>query len=318
MGEVYSARDPELGRKVAIKLMRARPPRSPVGSGDGAGARARLLREARAMARLCHPNVVAIHDIGAFEDGVFIAMDFVDGVTVSSWLRSAPRPWREVLRVFIEAGRGLCAAHDKELVHHDFKPDNVMIDGDGRVRVMDFGLAREAPAAGPHATSPGPASDGTASRPGEKKKIGPVIGTPAYMAAEQFLGDRTDARTDQFGFCVALYEALYGQRPFAGATVLELRHNLFSANVTPEPRRSPIPGALRRALLRGLDPQPACRFPTMRELLRALETAAAPSPRRWRLTLAVACAASALAAATVVTATVGARPAGAAAAGHQG
>jgi serine/threonine protein kinase len=303
MGEVYRAKDPELGRKVAIKVMRARPRRAPKGSADGADGRARLLREARSMARLCHPNVVAIHDIGAFEDGVFIAMDFVEGLTVSAWLQSAARPWGDVLRVFLAAGRGLCAAHDGELVHHDFKPDNVMIDGDGQVRVMDFGLAREVTK-----------EEATPVRDVD----GPVIGTPAYMAAEQFLGDRTDARTDQFGFCVALYEALYGHRPFAGTTVLELRHNVFSANVVPEPRRSPIPRAVRRALLRGLDPHPARRFSTMRELLRTLEAASAPPRRRWRLTLAVACAAAALAAASVVTVSVRMRPSGALATGHPG
>src|SRR5262249_29036890 len=131
--------DPELGRRVAIKVVR---PRLQWSSG-AALARAGLLREARAMARICDPHVLAIYDLGAFDDGIFIAMEFVEGRTIATWLRAKPRSWQEVLKVFSRAGRGLAAAHAKELVHHDFKPDNVMIGDDGYVRVMDFGLARE-------------------------------------------------------------------------------------------------------------------------------------------------------------------------------
>src|SRR5215475_6514649 len=139
MGEVYAAYDPELDRKVAVKLLRVKP-------GNGVSlteGRQRTLREAQAIARLSHPNVVVVYDVGTFRDQVFIAMEFVDGNTVTYWLAAQPRSWQEVLRVFRAAGRGLVAAHEKGLVHRDFKPDNVMVGRDNQVRVMDFGLARQ-------------------------------------------------------------------------------------------------------------------------------------------------------------------------------
>src|SRR5437868_849027 len=141
MGEVYAAYDPELDRKVAVKLLRVK-------AGNGvslAEGRQRTLREAQAIARLSHPNVVTVFDVGTIDEKVFIAMEFVDGHTVTFWLEQQPRTWKEVLRVFIAAGRGLIAAHEKGLVHRDFKPDNVMVGKDGQVRVMDFGLARQIP-----------------------------------------------------------------------------------------------------------------------------------------------------------------------------
>src|ERR1700746_3339559 len=139
MGEVYAAYDHELDRKVAVKLLRVKP-----GNGVSlAEGRQRTLREAQAIARLSHSNVVIVYDVGTFEDQVFIAMEFVDGNTVTYWLQSQQRSWREIIKVFMAAGRGLQAAHDKDLVHRDFKPDNVMVDRDGQVRVMDFGLARQ-------------------------------------------------------------------------------------------------------------------------------------------------------------------------------
>src|SRR4051794_9501939 len=137
MGEVYAAYDPELDRKIAVKLLRAR------GVATTAAGRTRLLREAQAIARLSHPNVVVVYDVGTFQDTVFIAMEFVEGNTLGYWLQAKQRPWREVLDVFLLAGRGLVAAHAAGLVHRDFKPDTVMITKSGQVRVMDFGLARE-------------------------------------------------------------------------------------------------------------------------------------------------------------------------------
>src|SRR5215467_5449218 len=139
MGEVYAAYDPELDRKVALKLLRVKP-NAGVTMSEG---RARTLREAQAIARLSHPNVVVVYDVGTFQDQVFIAMEFVDGETVTLWLETRARRWQEVLKVFLAAGRGLLAAHEKGLVHRDFKPDNVMVGRDGDVRVMDFGLARQ-------------------------------------------------------------------------------------------------------------------------------------------------------------------------------
>src|SRR4051812_16646853 len=156
MGEVYAAYDPELDRKVAVKLLRVK-------AGNGVTmteGRQRTLREAQAIARLSHPNVVVAYDVGTFEDKVFIAMEFVDGNTVTFWLEQQPRTWQEILRVFIAAGHGLTAAHEKGLVHRDFKPDNVMVGRDGKVRVMDFGLARQMDKPGikehrPRGTPPG-------------------------------------------------------------------------------------------------------------------------------------------------------------------
>ena len=139
MGEVYAAYDPELDRKVAVKLLRAKP-NAGLSIAEG---RQRTLREAQAIARLSHPNVVVVYDVGTFRDQVFIAMEFVEGNTVTYWVESQARSWQEVLRVFMNAGRGLMAAHEKGLVHRDFKPDNVMVGKDGQVRVMDFGLARQ-------------------------------------------------------------------------------------------------------------------------------------------------------------------------------
>jgi serine/threonine protein kinase len=339
MGEVYRAHDPELGRKVAIKLMRARP----ADGGDAAEARARLAREARAMARLSHPNVIVVHDVGTFEDGVFIAMDLVDGVTVTFWLLAQTRTWQEVLRIFLEAGRGLAAAHDKDIVHHDFKPDNVMVGHDGQVRVMDFGLARELRGADHCETSDARggsvvttvpmvaarkmrhttrrvrtlSSQGGAAAPpvrGPGSGDSGAAGTPAYMSPEQFLGSRTDSRSDQFSFCVALFEGLYGLRPFAGKDLVQLRSNVFAGEVMPEPRRSHVPRAIRRVLLRGMSPHPGHRFPSMRALLQALQEAATPRPqRRWGLALAVACAVSMLSAGVMARAISARRPQGPAA-----
>jgi serine/threonine protein kinase len=173
MGDVYAAYDPQLDRKVAIKLLRARPH-----GRDDEGQR-RLMREAQAIAKLSHPNVVVVYDAGTFQDQVFVAMEFVDGHTLRYWTQAEARPWPEVLKVFGDAGRGLAAAHEKGIIHRDFKPDNVMIGADGHVRVMDFGLARmvgigdraEASVPGPgerchpplHRPSPGPSSPGAAS-----------------------------------------------------------------------------------------------------------------------------------------------------------
>jgi len=140
MGEVYAAYDPELDRKVAVKLLHVS-----AGVGPALGEqKARLLREAQAIARLSHPNVVVVHDVGSFEDQVFVAMEFVDGNTVSHWLHAGARSWREIIDVFVAAGRGLSAAHAARLVHRDFKGENVMLTATGHVRVMDFGLARHA------------------------------------------------------------------------------------------------------------------------------------------------------------------------------
>ncbi|HEY7372549.1 MAG TPA: protein kinase, partial [Polyangia bacterium] len=201
MGEVYAAYHPDLDRRIALKVVRG-------AGGESAQRRVRLLREARAIARLSHPNVITVHDAGTVGDRVYIAMEFVEGDTVDVWRRTEPRGWREVLDVFVAAGRGLAAAHAAGVVHRDFKPQNVMVGRDGLVRVMDFGLARLAEE--PADAAPG-ADDALEERPVTTTtvtKTGAVIGTLAYMAPEQFHRERIDARADQFSFCVALHEAI--------------------------------------------------------------------------------------------------------------
>jgi eukaryotic-like serine/threonine-protein kinase len=317
MGEVYAAYDPELDRKVAVKLLRIKP-------GNGVSlteGRQRTLREAQAIARLSHPNVVVVFDVGTFEDKVFIAMEFVDGNTLAYWLEAQPRTWQEILKVFVAAGRGLTAAHDKGLVHRDFKPDNVMIGRDGQIRVMDFGLARQVDEkAGdgvprkipiqmetPEIDQPvdvrssativihpsGDAFDTAAMQTSNSglfdarlTRTGAMMGTPAYMAPEQFFGSPTDARTDQFSFCVSLYEALYSQRPFEGNNLSALTGNVVRGSVREPPAGSKVPLWIRKILLRGLRPTIGDRYPTMGELLDALGKS--PYARRRRLAFAAA------------------------------
>ena len=265
MGVVYAAYDPGLDRKVALKVLRTEP------SSDGSSAELtqRLLREAHALAKLAHPNVVTVHDAGTIDGEVFIAMEFVGSGTLRDWLdaREPPRSVSAALDVFRQAGEGLAAAHDAGLEHRDFKPDNVLVGADGRARVTDFGLARragdgvgETRAAG---TPPG-ALDATLTR------TGALIGTPAYMAPERLRGDTGDARSDQFGFCVAFHEALYGERPFAERDLVALTEAIDQGRVQRPPAGSKVPAWLRRVVLRGLEADPGRRFPTMRALLDAL------------------------------------------------
>jgi len=306
MGEVYAAYDPELDRKIAIKLLRVRS-----GSGSNGDGRIRLMREAQAIAKLSHPNVVTVYDVGAFENDVFIAMQFVDGHTVGYWMHAAPRAWPEVLKVFADAGRGLAAAHAKDLIHRDFKPENVMISPDGNVRVMDFGLARglldrdddvvsavvlPPPAPATHANdidldstrAVGPeaeAFDPKRGGPNEALNIritqtGVMLGTPAYMSPEQFRGLQVDARSDQFSFCTALYEALYGERPFPGRSLSDLTASVLKGEVRPPPPRARVPSWVRRIVLRGLKENPDDRWPSMQALVAELDRTRTGAPRR--------------------------------------
>ncbi|MCP3139393.1 serine/threonine-protein kinase [Pyxidicoccus xibeiensis] len=275
MGVVYAAEDPELGRQVALKVLR------PEGC-QHEELRQRLLREAQALARLSHANVVTLYDVGTYGDSIFLAMELVEGTTLAEWMKQ-PHPWREVLRVFLEAGRGLVAAHAAGLVHRDFKPANVLLGRDGRVYVTDFGIARllhqeEAPSV--------PASPEASGAPaGLLTRTGLVLGTPAYLAPEALRGQRADARSDEFSFCVALYEALFGARPFQGETLRELAEAVRQGQVRPPAREAKVPTWVRRAVLRGLRAEPAERFPSMESLLVALT----PRPRR-RLARVVATA----------------------------
>ena len=282
MGVVYSAYDPELDRKVAIKLLQVGPGDSR-GSQFGSTDQQWLTREAQAMARLAHPNVVAVHDVGQLPGRrVFVAMEQVDGVTLRIWLRDNVRPWREVLELMVAAGNGLAAAHKSGLVHRDFKPDNVLVGKDGRARVMDFGLARLRPDSAQGAAGGQAGGSGETSVPDRQSdssvearsplhapltEAGTVIGTPAYMAPEIGDGLLADARSDQFSFGVALYEALYRARPFGKGEV----------RTTPkQPPDSKIPERVQRVVMRAIQADPALRFPSMDELLVELTRASAP------------------------------------------
>jgi tetratricopeptide (TPR) repeat protein/tRNA A-37 threonylcarbamoyl transferase component Bud32 len=292
MGEVYAAYDPQLDRKVALKLLHETAARA----AAARTARERLLREAKAIARLSHPNVVVVHDAGAIDDPVhgdrvFLAMEFIEGETLAGWLDAAPRGWRAIRDVFAAAAEGLAAAHEAGLVHRDFKPQNVMVARDGSVRVMDFGLAsdssviEESDAAVVDLAGAGAAPT---SRTIALTGTGVLLGTPLYMAPEQFLARATDARTDQFSFCVALYEALYGKRPFPSDSFAGLLEAVVSGRVREPDQKTRAPSFLRKLLLRGLATDPAARYPSMRALLEVLRR----DPIRRRRALAVAAAAA--------------------------
>ncbi|MCA9697782.1 MAG: serine/threonine protein kinase [Myxococcales bacterium] len=229
MGVVYLAEDVELDRKVAIKLLHD--------GVDDEGRRLRLVREAQAMAKVTHPNVAAIHAVGTVGDQVYFVMEYIAGRTLREWLAARRRTWREILSVFVDVGRGLAAIHGAGLIHRDLKPENVMIGEDGRARVMDFGLAR------------------TEEQSSVVTSSGIVVGTPAYMAPEQLYCQPVSVASDQYSFCVALHEALYGRRPL-GASALEHGEPLLDA-----------------VLARGLSAEPRQRFTSMLELLFALELA---------------------------------------------
>ncbi|MGH1348641.1 MAG: protein kinase domain-containing protein [Nannocystales bacterium] len=260
MGVVYSAWDESLGRAVALKLLSAT-------SGTSDRRRARMMREAQALAKLSHPNVVQIYEVGTHDDDVFVAMELVDGLTLREWARQSDRSTREIEGVFTQAASGLSAAHQRDLVHRDFKPSNVIVGSDGRVRVVDFGLAY-GPGLGTESAEP----SGTSSTSAKLTHTGAVLGTPAYMAPEQFRGEVADARADQFSFCVSLFEALTGGRPYRYA---DLRDDPAAAKVD---GWASVPRMWRSALRRGLSIGPAERWPTVDALVDAMNRGRA----RWR------------------------------------
>ncbi len=267
MGVVWRAHDPKLGRDVALKLLRH----------ADESLTERLVREARSMAQVNHPNVVTVFEVGEASGQAFIAMELVVGVSLRKWQTSAKRTVPEIVEHYLAAAAGLAAAHARGIIHRDFKPDNVLVGADGRVRVTDFGLA--------------------AAKPGETGKLsaqaiadvnlttsGSVLGTPAYMAPEQFVGGNVDPRTDQFNFCVALYEALYGERPFEGRTFEELGESVSEGKVKPPPAGSHVSGTLRALVLEGLSVAPGDRFPNMDALIVEL---ARDRAKPWRRTAVV-------------------------------
>ncbi|MCY1004562.1 serine/threonine-protein kinase [Nannocystis pusilla] len=271
MGVVYAAYDALLDRKVALKLLH---PRGLTGGGD-----ARLLREAQAMARLSHPNIVSVFEVGSHGPQRFIAMEFVRGHSLDAWLKAAPRDWRAVLPILVAAGRGLEAAHRAGLVHRDYKPHNTLVGVDGAVKVADFGLARTHVAAEPPPAGDDPADEAPLlDRP--LTRAGAVAGTPAYMAPEQHEGRPCDPRSDQFSFCVTAYQALYGALPFPTDSLAALLTAVRAGQVLPAPPDSPVPSWVRRAIVRGLAPDPAQRHPSMGALLAALLADPAVTRRR--------------------------------------
>ena len=307
MSIVYAAWDPDLDRRIALKLMHT----EATGSGPTLGtARLRLQREAQAIAKVSHENVIVIYDVGTTGDEVFIAEELVDGTTLRGWIDERPRGWREVLGVMTQAGRGLAAAHAAGLVHRDFKPENVLVGKDGRIRVTDFGLARppvelagDTDEIGEPPTLPdgdgidvlGETAIGQRST-GSLTEAGALVGTPRYMSPEQLHGRPADARSDQFSFCVVLYEALWRQRPFTGETVGELRRAVDTDRPAPPPAEVRVPSWLRRTILRGLRASPDQRFASMSELLGELRR---DRPAVQRLAIAGVVAAGLAAAAAI-------------------
>jgi predicted Ser/Thr protein kinase len=275
MGVVYSARDPDLDRRVALKVLRQE-------LSVEQGSRARLLREARAMAQLSHPNVVPIYDVGMLGDQVFIAMELIDGATLRTKFNRTT-PWRTVVNTYLQAARGLAAAHAAGLVHRDFKPDNVLFGSDGRIRVVDFGLVSVDSFEPTQRTSPEILRSGLG--PLVQTTAGVVLGTPAYMAPEAIRGELTDARADQFSFCVALFHGLYGIYPFGGATLAERAEHIERGAIA-RPAGTQVPERVYRVLMRGLAAQPRERYRSMEALANALEHAIAPRHRTRTIALA--------------------------------
>lgn len=341
VGMVFAAHDPVLGRRVAVKLLR--PDRLGV---DPERAGQQLRAEAQAMAKLAHPNVAAVFDVGEHEGGVYIAMELIEGLSLRGWLAETPRPWREVLSAYFQAGRGLAAAHEAGLVHRDFKPTNVLMGRDGRVRVVDFGLAAgpgrgstlahvasddvelTAPSGiyhrpsrltevestvdelgarapveppvqvetvtamprvvqsvlttgdafstlvGPEITAEGHllqtmAPDPFATQPGPTA-AGMVAGTPAYMAPELFMGRPADARSDQFAFCVALFEGLYGYRPFSGDTARAIAEEVLAGRILARPKHTRVPLWIHASIEQGLALHRQDRHPSVRSMLASI------------------------------------------------
>ncbi|MBA3465510.1 MAG: serine/threonine protein kinase, partial [Deltaproteobacteria bacterium] len=294
MGIVYRAYDPDLDRRVALKLVRA----------VSKDTTARLIREAQALAKVSHPNIVQVFDVGVFGDTVFIAMELVEGKTLIAWTKEAPREWRETLGHLLDAGRGLAAAHDANLVHRDFKPQNVMIGADGRVRVLDFGVARRAvfttdaslPApdeADDESLGDGDTDSDDSTRP--VASIAPaglprvvasrLTGTWGYMAPEQRTRGVLDARADQFAFAVSAWELLHGERPFPGENPRQYAEASATGTFRPPPAGNTTPTWIRKVLLRALSPRATDRYNSMNDVLDALS--ADPARRRTEVAIGV-------------------------------
>ncbi len=256
MGVVHLAHDDQLDRPVAIKLLR------PGRDGDPR----RLLREARSMARLSHPNIAAVHDVGTHDGAVYVAMEYVEGSTLRRWMQQS-HPWEARCRVLLQAARGLAAAHASGIVHRDFKPDNVIVGSDGRVRVLDFGLAKLGPS-----TDAG-SIDSTSTAEGH------LVGTPRYMAPEQLRTKPASPASDQFSFCVTAYEVAYGQRPFSGDVFAEVAASVLGGPPNePPPSTDDVPAVLWPLLRRGMARDEQERHPDMEAIVEGLEASGRPAP----------------------------------------
>lgn len=291
MGVVYSAYDPNLDRRVALKLLKTEGEQS-------TDAGARLRREAQMLAKVSHPNVVAVHDCGTFGDTVFVEMEFVDGVTLREWAKG--KTWREIVLAFIDAGRALEAVHRVGIIHRDFKPSNVLVDRQGRVRVLDFGIARTneddlVPLPSARVKDTGDSED---TRPMDvppevrssrmvldiaETRRGTATGTPPYMPPEQWKGVALDARADQYAFAASLFFVLYGKLPYEDPDHRKMASDKARGAVAERPKGGEVPRYVDRALVRALAYEPADRFPSMTELLAAIERDPAEKKRRTAL-----------------------------------
>ena len=289
MGLVYLAQDRELDRHVAIKVVKAR--------GRGASVyQERLLREAKAMAKLAHPNVVTIYDVGVLDDTVFVVMERVEGCTLKEWLGERRRTWSELAPRFVSAARGLAGVHAAGFVHRDFKPSNVLLGEDGSVKVADFGLVVGADERERTGHDVDPFGAGDVAPRDSPTSTGQAVGTRGYISPEQLRGEGVDARSDVFSFCVALYEAVHGALPFAGTSraefLAEVQEGIRPRSNTAAPR------CVDKLLARGLAADPAARWQTMDELAELLDE---PSYRRLgRLVLALVALTAAVAIAYLV------------------
>lgn len=267
MGLVYEAHDPELDRRVAVKVLHSIPPEAEQ------ARRIRLRREAQAMARVKHPNLVEVYDVSPDAPQPFVVMELIEGEPLRTWQEREGRTWRELVAAYLEAARGLAALHDARLVHRDFKPDNALVDREGRVRVVDFSLVYADAPDPVDADPPGPFS-------ADLTRAGALVGTPAYMSPEQLRGMRGDARSDQFSLCRALYEAVYQARPFVGNDIESVLEDMRTSRPPMRPNPLHAPRWLGAVILRGLAMAPERRFPSMHALADALSRGLAGT-RRW-------------------------------------
>ncbi len=290
MGVVYKAYDPELDRRIALKLLSVTK-----GSASQADrAQDRLLREAKALAQLSHPNVVSAYDVGTIGDSVYVSMELVEGQTLKEWIQEKKPSIFERVAALCAAGAGIAAAHQAGLIHRDIKPDNIIVGDDGRVRVLDFGLARAAlvedePSSSspePAKPRPGPLLSGDLNSEGSflstpMTQAGAIVGTPGYMAPEQYLGKQVDEQSDQYSFCVTLFQVLYGRRPFVARRYGALKQMVLAGKIDEETASARVPSSYRRIALKGLAVNRQERFGSMAELLA--ELARDPRVRRRRI-----------------------------------